>query len=96
MYKAAYSNYVRALLKGGPLAAFYPTTSRLLGDTSFYTRHIRGAKMRSGKCWDCHSLHVLALKLNLELRVRRPKDWVDGLEETCQSFDMELQYDLST
>ena len=95
VYKAPCSRYVQTLLKGGPLSALYPATPRLLGDTSFYTRYIRGAKTRSGRCWDCQSLYALALKLNSELRIRQPRDYVDGLKGTCQSFDTELQYDVS-
>jgi hypothetical protein len=90
VYKPPYSNYVRMLLEGGPLAAHYPKVSRMLGDTSFYTRYIRGAKMRSGRCWDCECLYTLAVRLNVELRNKQPGNYITDLSSEPCTFDVEV------
>lgn len=90
VYKLPYSNYVRTLLEGGPLAAHYPRVSRMLGDTSFYTRYIRGAKMRSGRCWDCECLYTLAVRLNVQLRSKQPDNYINDLSSEPCTFDAEV------
>lgn len=94
VYTFGGSAYTRALLPGGPINAVYPQAPRYLGDISFYNTRVRGAQMRSGRCWDCECIYQLALRLEADQLRADPDGYDPVMEKPPEPLVVEVASDL--
>ncbi|KNZ49933.1 uncharacterized protein VP01_468g2 [Puccinia sorghi] len=95
VYASGASAYTRVLLTSGPVSPVYPQVPRHLGDLSFYNTYIRGARMRSGRCWDCECIYQLAVRLEMDRLRANPTSYVPLIPRISRSFTVEVSDDLS-
>lgn len=72
------------------MTSVYPETSRHLGDMSFYNTYVRGAKMRSGRCWDCKCIYQLAVHLEMDQLKADPTSYIPLIPRLPRSFNVEV------
>jgi hypothetical protein len=94
VYTPGASAYTRVLLASGPVSPVYPQAPRHLGDLSFYNTYVRGARTRSGRCWDCECVYQLAVHLEADQLKANPTGYVPLIPRISRSFTVEVSDDL--
>lgn len=94
VYTSGASAYTRVLLTSGPVNPVYPQTPRHSRDLSFYNTYIRGARMRSGRCWDCECVYQLAVRLEGDQLKASPASYVPLIPRISRSFTVEVSDEL--